>query len=145
MVTIITLCVLISNTLLSMASGAKEDRILHDAAKSKTTWSKPNLIRTQRFQMGHANVSFCHPKANFDGSPITMSNSTQDIQSITPVSLSATECGNPKCTVPNFGTPVLVRAHPASFYLPQSSCLIHSGSLILSLLCSLAVRWSPRR
>ncbi|KAA1112956.1 hypothetical protein PGT21_016702 [Puccinia graminis f. sp. tritici] len=108
MVTIfITLYVLIFNTLLWTVSGAKENRILHVAANSKSTWSKPNLMRTQRFQMGHANVSFCHPIANSEGSPIPMSNSTQDIQSITPVNLSPTECANPKCTIPNFGTPVL--------------------------------------
>ncbi|EFP84661.1 uncharacterized protein PGTG_10820 [Puccinia graminis f. sp. tritici CRL 75-36-700-3] len=89
-------------------------RIILIAAAAASNYDpyKPNLIRSEYFQMGQTNVSFCHQINSGKGIPIIMPNSTQGtygaVQPATPLSLTPTKCSNFKCTkIPIFHPPVM--------------------------------------
>ncbi|KAA1130989.1 hypothetical protein PGTUg99_021215 [Puccinia graminis f. sp. tritici] len=62
---------------------------------------KPNLIRTESFQMGQTTVSYCHQITSPDGVTLLKPNSTEvkpvAVQSNTPISLTPTGCSQYKC------------------------------------------------
>ncbi|EFP79043.2 uncharacterized protein PGTG_04999 [Puccinia graminis f. sp. tritici CRL 75-36-700-3] len=65
---------------------------------------KPNLIRTESFQMGQTTVSYCHQITSPDGVTLLKPNSTEvkpvAVQSNTPISLTPTGCSQYKCDMP---------------------------------------------
>ncbi|KAH9456965.1 hypothetical protein Pst134EA_020882 [Puccinia striiformis f. sp. tritici] len=93
-----SLCVFLCSTIVSTAhSNVKVNGLTRfGGGASGYHWSKPFLNRTQHFQMGQVNVSFCHPIIDANGAPVNSSKLTQakpaTAESTTPVSLIPSAC-----------------------------------------------------